>query len=310
MNKEVKDQPKTISELQEWFEANGFDYYKTRFFIGMDFKEPKAFGIYKDGSGDFVVYKNKANGERAVRYQGPDEKHAVNEIWQRFNQEIVNQKKHWQEKQGRSHNSHSDIYIPKEKDLSKNAKEMRNLFFIIFVTFLAGLIIPITAMDKIPSIIRMPVLIGTAFLAPILASYAYYLHINGKTLQEDMDSGFKPLMKGVLIFLAVIFVINGIGVFAGRKNGYYSKDGELYYRAGSDWYVYNNDKDYWQPEYIVPSELKSSNWSDYKNTGSIEYSYRSFESTSYYNDWKSDDSDSGWTSNDWDSGYTDWNSDW
>nr|MCR4749224.1 anaerobic ribonucleoside-triphosphate reductase [Lachnospiraceae bacterium] len=41
-------QPKTIPELQEWFRANGYDYYKTRFFIGIDYKDPKAFGIYKD----------------------------------------------------------------------------------------------------------------------------------------------------------------------------------------------------------------------------------------------------------------------
>ncbi len=61
------NQPKTIPELQEWFKANGFDYYKTRFFIGTNFKDPRAFGIYKYDAGDFVVYKNKANGERAIR---------------------------------------------------------------------------------------------------------------------------------------------------------------------------------------------------------------------------------------------------
>ena len=73
----ASNRPKTISELQDWFKANGFDYNKTRCFIGIDFKDPKAFGIYKDDSGEFVVYKNKANGERAIRYQGPDEEYAV-----------------------------------------------------------------------------------------------------------------------------------------------------------------------------------------------------------------------------------------
>ena len=47
-------------------------YETTRFFIGINYKKPKAFGIYQDGD-QFIVYKNKANGERAIRYQGTDE---------------------------------------------------------------------------------------------------------------------------------------------------------------------------------------------------------------------------------------------
>jgi len=36
-------------------------------------RQPKTIGIYKDEKGEFVVYKNKANGVRSVRYKGPDE---------------------------------------------------------------------------------------------------------------------------------------------------------------------------------------------------------------------------------------------
>ena len=57
---------------------------KSIFFIGKDIKEPKAFGIYKNSAGDFVVYKNKSNGERVIRYQGTDEGYAVNELYQRL----------------------------------------------------------------------------------------------------------------------------------------------------------------------------------------------------------------------------------
>ena len=35
-----------------------------------------------------MVYKNKADGSRAVRYNGPDEGYAANEIWQKINSEI------------------------------------------------------------------------------------------------------------------------------------------------------------------------------------------------------------------------------
>ena len=37
------------------------------FFIGEDCREPKAYGIFQTDDGDFVVYKNKADGVRAVR---------------------------------------------------------------------------------------------------------------------------------------------------------------------------------------------------------------------------------------------------
>lgn len=87
-------QPTTIEELAEWYKSKGLPpYEKTRFFIGIDYKKPKAFGIYKDEvSGNFVVYKNKASGERSIRYEGTDEAYAVNELFQRLKQEIIQQK--------------------------------------------------------------------------------------------------------------------------------------------------------------------------------------------------------------------------
>jgi len=90
--------PQTIGELKAWFDSRGFTAEKTRFFIGEDYRKPKAFGIYKDAGGKCVVYKNKANGERAVRYEGYDEKYAVNELYERMQSEIVNQKSHYVEK--------------------------------------------------------------------------------------------------------------------------------------------------------------------------------------------------------------------
>lgn len=45
-----------------------------------DYREPKAYGIYKDGD-NFIVYKNKSDGTRSIRYEGKDEAYAVNEIY-------------------------------------------------------------------------------------------------------------------------------------------------------------------------------------------------------------------------------------
>ncbi|MCR4689948.1 MAG: hypothetical protein K5739_01195 [Lachnospiraceae bacterium] len=90
----AKTQPQTIEELRQWYVDHKLPPEQvTRFFIGKNIKEPRAFGIYKDDNGDFVVYKNKANGERAVRYQGSDEGYAVNELYQRLRTEIAEQKK-------------------------------------------------------------------------------------------------------------------------------------------------------------------------------------------------------------------------
>lgn len=87
-------QPRTISALQQWYEDRHLPPYETtRFFIGINYTKPKAFGIYKDeNTGDFVVYKNKADGTRAIRYQGKDEAYAVNELYQKLKDEIVHQK--------------------------------------------------------------------------------------------------------------------------------------------------------------------------------------------------------------------------
>ena len=72
--------PKTIGELQEYCAERGMPLLRMRFFIGEDYPEPKAFGIYQEG-GDFIVYKNTADGSRVIRYRGPDETYAVGELY-------------------------------------------------------------------------------------------------------------------------------------------------------------------------------------------------------------------------------------
>ena len=84
--------PTTIEELKQWYSEHNLPSYETtRFFIGINYEQPRAFGIYKDdNTGKFIVYKNKDTGERAIRYEGKDEKYAVNELY--LKEEILNQK--------------------------------------------------------------------------------------------------------------------------------------------------------------------------------------------------------------------------
>ena len=88
----AKEEPTTLQELLEFCEKKNLPLHEMRFFIGEDYKEPRAFGIYKNEQGNFVVYKNKANGERVIRYEGTDEAYAVNEIYQKLKSEILNQR--------------------------------------------------------------------------------------------------------------------------------------------------------------------------------------------------------------------------
>ncbi|WP_029232209.1 hypothetical protein [Butyrivibrio sp. VCB2006] len=88
--------PRTIEELKDYCNKNGYTASKTRFYIGVNYQCAKAFGIYKDEeTGEFVVYKNKANGARAIRYKGYDEAYAVNELYQRLLEEVGNQIYHF-----------------------------------------------------------------------------------------------------------------------------------------------------------------------------------------------------------------------
>ncbi len=73
--------PHTIEELAEYCAERNMPLQRMRFFIGENYQKPKAFGIYQNGAGEFVVYKNKSDGSRSIRYLGRDEEYAVQELY-------------------------------------------------------------------------------------------------------------------------------------------------------------------------------------------------------------------------------------
>lgn len=129
--------PKTIEELKEWYVARNLPPYETtRFFIGEDYKGAKAFGIFRDGD-EFTVYKNKADGSRAVRYKGKDEAYAVNELYLRLKEEILNQK-------NRNEAKSKGSFSPKKaagKAASCMGGCLSGCLFLFIKPILAGLII-------------------------------------------------------------------------------------------------------------------------------------------------------------------------
>lgn len=122
--------PKTIEELKEFCKARNLPLEQMRFFIGEDYKQPKAFGIYKDADGNFIVYKNKGDGTRAERYRGKDEAYAVNEIYQKMRSEVQIRR----EKNGSSRNNSGASNVGKKKNkLLKNFLNWLPFFIIMAV---------------------------------------------------------------------------------------------------------------------------------------------------------------------------------
>lgn len=228
--------PKTIQELKEWAKAHNLPLEKMRFFIGEDYREPRAFGIYEKSPGYFVVYKNKGNGERAIRYEGKDEAYAVNELYMKMKSEIANQK-------------------------SRTAGQNKN----------------------------------------------------GKNSRKKTTGKLQGII--FLVIFAVLALAQIFGYVFSAKRGYYSYNGNTYYRCGSTWYGWDDSYNMWTYAYDLDDEF-TDNYSDYYEGKSYDSSndYTDFEDTYYYEEWSSSsdwDSDSTWDSSDsWDSGGTDWDSDW
>lgn len=152
--------PTTIEELEKWYQDHNLPPYETtRFFIGIDYKEPRAFGIYKDEkTGKFVVYKNKDTGERKIRYEGKDEKYAVNELYTKLKEEILHQK---------SLNTNSNI---------NQTKSSKSLFRFIM------------AVALLPVLIEL-FIVGIFFVIPKGPSRGYY-NINNQEYYYVQGSWF------------------------------------------------------------------------------------------------------------------------
>lgn len=119
--------PQTIEELKRWCQDKNIPLKDARFFIGEDYRGARAFGIYRDEKTEnYIVYKNKSDGTRAVRYEGKDESYAVNEIYQKLKEEILNQKQHLAQKSKKSGGSSNTNY---------NSRSYGNSFFKPYLYF-------------------------------------------------------------------------------------------------------------------------------------------------------------------------------
>jgi len=134
--------PQTIDELLLWYKTNNLPpFEKTRFFIGINYQQPRAFGIYKEGE-EFVVYKNKNDGTRAIRYRGGNESFAVNEIYLKL-LEILHQ-----------NNYTINNNVKKNKNNAENKQNSLWGFIKGFFKFYMIFILLITCFSQIGSLIN------------------------------------------------------------------------------------------------------------------------------------------------------------
>ncbi len=289
----VSDTPQTIQQLQEWYKARKLPPMSvTRYFIGRDIKEPKAFGIYKDGP-DFIVYKNKANGQRAIRYKGTDEAYAVNEIYMKLKSEILEQK-------SRS--------ISRKRSPSRNTVSGQSLVLYLAMAFGAFVSIGVSA-----TIVPLWI-VGLLFL---IATVCFVI--------------FRKNLAHFIVACAILVVVSlagTVGFLLGyrsnhRHDGYYTQGGNYYYFYGNDvytydyddWYYYDtyDDFTYEYPDYDYVSDeyYETQPYTDFKDSYYYDDAWdSSSSSSSSSSDWSSD-SDYDWDSDsDWDSGGSDWDSDW
>lgn len=136
------DTPRTIAGLQKWYTDHHLPPENvTRFFIGKDVKEVKAFGIFQNKKGQFVVYKNKANGARAIRYQGTDEAYAVNELYLKLKEVILAQKSNNLKKQSGSSEATTRSAPAAESTTKKKKHPLLLILLLIWSPVLIALII-------------------------------------------------------------------------------------------------------------------------------------------------------------------------
>lgn len=311
--------PKTIAELQQWYQDRHLPPYETtRFFIGINYTKPKAFGIYQDGD-KFIVYKNKANGERAIRYQGTDEAYAVNELYLKLKDEILNQKALNQQKKQKT-------------ATTKEQKKQSVKTFFIAVGVIFGISIPIILIAFIDSLIKGfgAALFFSIFLAvglmvllgiighdkdvPLITEF--YEYAMGKR------AGLKQGIISYVVLYLVSFILLFVPLHAYYGVTYYHYNDTIYANTRYSWFEYDDDTYSGDYDKIsrsdVPSDLLD-NKADYRFNVNDDvdwaYSMTEFEDSTYYEDHYTSDSDSDssydWDSgSDWDSGGTDWDSDW
>lgn len=313
--------PKTIEQLKDWYKARNLPpYEKTRFFIGEDYKGKRAFGIYKEGD-EFIVYKNKDDGTRAIRYHGKDEAYAVNELYLKLKSEIVNQKTGGNNSKSRSGNSSYN----NKNNVRVGTAGSRARAYDNGPIKKTSLLIWFCSMLVLTSGIKFEIF----FFLLLIPLVVYFCAKRFFTPRIHVW-----VKRGLITYLAIASLAWVYMSARTYEPHYYQYDNDVYVTYKDDYYIYDySTNDYSPVTYSeVPTEVKSNpNDYEYDATGINWDSSYSFEASNYYvenlkpaeSTYSGSDSDSSsswdWSSNssynwnsgsNWSSNYTNWGSNW
>lgn len=302
--------PQTIEELKNWYvEHNLPPEETTRFFIGKDIKDARAFGIYYDEhSGNYIVYKNKDTGQRAIRYEGKDEAYAVNELYLKLKEEILHQKDI----------NRSTHY---SRPVRTTKKRSNKVLFVLFCTYVVVFLIQIAAL------VGMGVLSLLFFKSPGYYEYLdqpYYLYngcltfndvecewyyydteSNQWSLPDKVDSKKADYVGTEWNHHLGIDIQNELEDSTCYKEkhppipstGYYNYNNQIYYYYNG-WYIYNNDL--WSQSSVPSTDVQIDPSQYYDSTSTTDDTYH-FKDSSFYRSSSSSSSssfndDSSWSS--------------
>lgn len=270
----------SLTELEEFFREKNIPQEKTRFFVNQNKKEAKCFGIYQDvDTGKFIVYKNKADGSRFVRYEGDNEKEAVSIFFDKLKEEMA-----IRDTQGLYKSTIEQVKEEKQQEQEKK-NNLKSDVEDIAVRVFGGLIV----------------------LTVIVAVF-YMVYAGFVSLAEDL----KPLMSTPQ---TGYYKVNETYYYYGNHAWWYydtSYNGWKYL----DGYLNDYDNYYYSEDYsdnqnysnIIDSQDYESYAETHSNSSNDSWSsgYSSSGSSYYYS---SSDFDS-YNFSSWNSSYTNWNSDW
>ncbi len=320
--------PRTIRELTDFCLSKGMPLERMRFFIGQDYREPRAFGIYQSGD-EFIVYKNKSDGSRAIRYRGRDEAYAVSELYEKLLDEChmrgiyperddeKSEMTYLSSLRSRDHYSSSRSYSNNNnnKGCVLSALAVCGLFY-RWILYLIRCILHL--------LFFLIVRLINPFVA-IAAGLSFFLA--NKFIPKEKFS--KNMRIAILIGILLIVIIGGQFIRS-IGTGYYIDGDKQYYRDNESWYQYGTSS--WhklsgQPN-LSADRVYYSDWLD-TPTYVRNITKSSWWSNRYFNDFSfpripsdpgiiddffrsSSDSRSGssWDWDSWDSSDTDWDSDW
>ncbi len=133
-------EPRSLEELRSYCRAHRLSAETLRFSIGKDSAEPRVTGLFREPSGDFVVFRNKGDGSRLELYRGRDEASAVRVFFPRLQDALARQRSG----SGRAASSRSSASVRRQSGCLT-----RPLLLVILLIILFSLVF--TFFDRSPS---------------------------------------------------------------------------------------------------------------------------------------------------------------